>query len=511
MKKISLFVLALFVCLVGHSQSKVVICGKFTAPVKIKVQMYEPIYGYDNMSFYSTYSPNNHIVNNSDSFYFKSIIDSAVTITCYITDDKDIFLTKAELVLFPKDSIHLDIDLNKKKREEIVYTGSNAAGQYLFNDINYDPVFKYQKVFDRLRVLSPENKASFVKDIDACVQHWTMKFDSLYKDNKISKAFYDYNKVAFAQFSYNTVIEKLLGNYKKREVFTKQERDDIIAYFYAKYPVTNKYLKSMFVAFFYIVDYYNFLAYKKMNLTSTDSLKRTTYHLINGKRMRIGNFCSQFIYIEDKQVQEDLWANELLLALPIGTPEPIEETIGQFKEIFPQSKWNPIIDKVYADVKSKNKIEYVLQSPIHYIDSTKSIGTFDSLLAVMPENKAVFVDLWASWCGPCITAFQFNKQLDTFLINNHIERLYISFDTKANQQVWRQAINRYALGGYHIIASQPLIKDIQRIYSIPENGPISIPRYLLISKQHKIIKTELISPIQTNELEAEIASLLLKN
>ena len=511
MKKISLIVLSVLLSFIGFSQNNVIVCGKFSPHINIKIKIYEPILGYYNMAFYSMQKPNNYIVNDLDSFYFKSKTDSAVTIRCYITDAKDIFITKSEIVLFPNDSVHLNIDLDKDIRKSITYTGSNAAGQKLFNDINYDPVFKYQKVTDRLHVLSPDNKVSFTKDIDACIQNWTTKFDTLNKEKKISGAFYDYIQVVFAQLLYDIVIEKLLGNYKRKEVFTKQERDNIISYFYSRYPVSNNYSKSIFNSYFYILQYYNFLAYKKLNIESIDSLMKTAYHLINGKQVRINNFCSQFVYIENKQVQEDLWANNILLLLKSGSPEPIEESIAQFKEIFPESRWNSVIAEIYTAFKGIDKIEYSLQIPVHYIDSSKTIETLNSLLAEMPENKPVFVDLWASWCGPCITAFQFNKQLDSFFLNNNIERLYISLDNKENKQIWKKAIDRYALGGYHIIASQSLLEDIRRVYLIPVNGPVSIPRYMLISKGKKIIKTELISPINTDLLEAEIANLLLAN
>lgn len=511
MKKIFLTVFIILLYIIGFSQNNVIVCGKFASHLKFKVKIYEPINGYYNMSFYSTCNPNNYIVNNLDSFYFKSRIDSAVTIRCYITNDKDIFITKSEIVLFPKDSVHLNIDLDKDIKESITYTGSNAAGQKLFNDINYDPLLKYQKVIDRLSVLHADNKDSFTKDIDSYVQNWVMKFDILNTENKISKGFYDYMKVAFAQLLYDIVIEKLLGAYKRKEVFTKKERDNIISDFYSKHPISNNYSKSIFNSYFYIIQYYNFLAYKKLNLESIEPLKESGYHLIDGSQIRIGNFCSQFVYIDNKKIQEDLWANYLLLMLPAGTPEPIEESITQFKNIFPKSKWNSIIAKLYTDINQNRTIEYSLQSPVRYIDSSKNINTLNSLLAELPENKAVFVDLWASWCGPCITAFQFNKQLDTFLLNNNIERLYLSIDSKGNEQIWRKTIDRYALGGYHIIASQNLLKEIRQLYLIPEHGPISIPRYILISKSKKILKAELISPVNTDELKVEITNLLLAN
>ena len=70
--------------------------------------------------------------------------------------------------------------------------------------------------------------------------------------------------------------------------------------------------------------------------------------------------------------------------------------------------------------------------------------------------------------GPCVAAFGYNQQLDTFLINNNNnQRLYISLDGLPNYLKWKQAIDKYATGGYHVLANDTLIKDIkQSIYDV---------------------------------------------
>ena len=491
------------------AQDNIVVCGSFKTNEKIKIKIYEPILGYYNSSFFSSLDSNNYVQNNTDSFYFKSKTTLPVSLEVYVTSKEDVFITKSILVLFPKDSVHLFLNLINENKESIIYSGSNSAGQKLFNDIDYNPIYKIQGIIDRLNLLKTK-KQNFVTDIDNCVYALTSKFDSLYKKLKITEQFNDFTKVAITQLLYDFVIKNFLFNYKQREIFTKVERDKIINSFYIKQPLINGYSKSVYNSFFYWLHYYNFLAYKKYNLQSVEPLSKEGDFVFHNKKYHIANECSQFCYIEDEKIREDLWALFMLHVIHMAPPGVFDETIAQFKEIFPNSKWIKILDKQVLDSKKVRKIEYVLQSPIVYIDSVKANETLDMILKELPINKAVFIDVWASWCGPCLNAFQYNRQLDTFLKANNIERLYISLDNQGSEKKWHAAINKYALGGYHILANENLITDIKQICGIPKDDGITIPRYMLITKDKKIALNNAMSPANIHILIEEIKKYLFK-
>jgi len=486
---------------------RTVVCGLLKTKQRVTIRIYEPVHGYENSSFYKgktniSFSPN------SDSFHYILSSKNPAAITFYITNEDGMYITKSILALFPNDSVHLTIDLGNDDSQLFIYTGSNALGHKLFNDINDDPIFKFKGVITSLNNLK-NNTHHFIEEIDNCISGFTKRFDSLLIKSQITRQFNGFNKITFSQLLYGFVINKFLFNYKQREVFTKKERDSIVSSFYTKQPVSDPAVKSTYNSFFYVQNYYLFEIYKGLNIESFEPMFEERTSIVDGKEYVIGNECGKFLYIKDKQQREYLWAMYMLIVMRMVEPGSFNETIRQFKDIFPNSKWIEMLDNQVADIKPRLKVNYIFQSPIKYIDSTKSIHSVIALMNELPEGKPIFLDLWATWCAPCIESFRYNKELDSFLVSNNVERLYISLDFKASDLKWRSAIEQYALGGFHIIAGEKLADELKTICGIKKEDGFRIPRYMLISKDKKIVLTDAISPANTRLLMEQIKKLLL--
>jgi thiol-disulfide isomerase/thioredoxin len=498
-----------FLSIAATAQLKTIVCGNIISQEKFLINFYEPINGYYNIAFFDTTNQNISLVKGTDSVYKSFQLENPSFVEVYFKKSNGQFITLCDLLLFPGDSLHINCDLSFDNPNSFVYSGSNAMGQKLFNEINFQPYTKFIPVFDALDRL-PSNKNTIVKEIDSIVYSLVSRFDTLRQKKLVTDEFVQYITICAKYLFYNEVINKFLRPGKKTEVITKAERDSITGIFFNHLNPADTRLKSLYLSNFYINNYYNFLSYKKYQLNSIEPLKSGDKILRKGtKTYTIQEDFVPFLSIADKNIQEDLWGLEILGFYSWMPGKYDESIIKQYDSIFPHSRWTSLLFRQFNSKYISKSIGYKLWSPILFIDSLHEINNLHSLISKLPKGNPVFIDIWASWCGPCISQFGRNRELDSFLLAKKITKLYISFDGEASNIKWEKAILKYSLGGYHINANDSLKDDIQKIiYHASENEGMGIPRYIIVNSKGEIIVDDAHFPQETELLIKEIIEVL---
>lgn len=106
------------------------------------------------------------------------------------------------------------------------------------------------------------------------------------------------------------------------------------------------------------------------------------------------------------------------------------------------------------------------------------------------KGKVVYVDVWATWCGPCKEEFPHSKKLmKAFEGNDKVVFLFVSTDQ--NMETWKKMLPDKSIPkGIHINQAQDKQAD-----AIWENYHLwGIPRYILIDAEGKMLQTHAPSP-----------------
>ncbi len=105
--------------------------------------------------------------------------------------------------------------------------------------------------------------------------------------------------------------------------------------------------------------------------------------------------------------------------------------------------------------------------------------TYDELIKSR-LGKAIYLDFWASWCGPCIKEMPASKELRAKYPAQKMEFLYISSDIDIER--WRTACEKHELD-----ESSYLIINTYTSRQWDEMGVSYIPRYFLFDRNGLII------------------------
>lgn len=109
------------------------------------------------------------------------------------------------------------------------------------------------------------------------------------------------------------------------------------------------------------------------------------------------------------------------------------------------------------------------------------------------KGNLVYVDVWATWCGPCKREIPFLQKLEKAYHGKAMKFVSISVDTDKN--AWTKMVKDKNMSGIQLFADGNWKADFVTAYGIR-----SIPRFILIDKEGNIISADAPRPSSGEEL-----------
>ena len=108
------------------------------------------------------------------------------------------------------------------------------------------------------------------------------------------------------------------------------------------------------------------------------------------------------------------------------------------------------------------------------------------------KGKYVYVDIWATWCGPCKVEIPFLKKLESKYHDNNIKFVSISVDDARRSgtmekahDAWKKMVTEKELTGVQLFTGNGWKADFVQDYKV--NG---IPRFILIAPDGTIVDAD---------------------
>lgn len=105
------------------------------------------------------------------------------------------------------------------------------------------------------------------------------------------------------------------------------------------------------------------------------------------------------------------------------------------------------------------------------------------------RGKYVYIDVWATWCGPCRAEIPSLKKMEELYHDKNIAFVSISIDVDKDHEKWQKFVSEKQLGGVQLFADKNWFSDFMTSY-----GVTSIPRFILIDPNGKVVQSDASRP-----------------
>ncbi len=111
------------------------------------------------------------------------------------------------------------------------------------------------------------------------------------------------------------------------------------------------------------------------------------------------------------------------------------------------------------------------------------------------EGKGIILDIWATWCMPCIDDMKKSKSKKGELRKLPLEIVYLCSATNSNIEVWKRKVAELEVEGDHIFLDEKLTSELMKFFDLR-----GYPSYIFLDQEGKYDR-ELVQRIQNVDVD----------
>ena len=217
------------------------------------------------------------------------------------------------------------------------------------------------------------------------------------------------------------------------------------------------------------------------NSSSYRSILQSHYSNLTQDKINEEDEKYDLVYLDviNENVKNETIKNALLYSnakYGITYTENLKDFYNNFMTYSTDTVNNSKITKAFDKLKTTAKGEL---SPkfMNYENFRGGTTSLDDL-----KGKYVYIDVWATWCGPCKREIPSLKKIEKQYHGKNIEFVSISVDVEKDHEAWKKMIVDKELGGIQLYADKSWDSNFITDFSIK-----GIPRFILIDPEGKIV------------------------
>ncbi|MFD0749971.1 TlpA family protein disulfide reductase [Mucilaginibacter calamicampi] len=394
------------------------------------------------------------------------------------------------LLVKPGDSVHLTIDAALLDQPKFAWLKISGDGANIKTQLNLCANYIYQlKTHDYNMELPPNEMEAMIKQDYA---RYLTALNTYAAENNL-----DPLVVNWAKKDIKYLISNTISDYPREKNLSDQQKRARLNIFSG--PFFDMYNAENFqsMMFPYHLDNY-FYQFKdldktiavKENMPATDMMKKI---LVQGVKLPIGECRDYMIFHRLK---------ELAAKYP--------EVLKSFKnanKYFSTAIYNQQLQKLALG--GKNPVFPAVKiSGIQYLNGKSGsvpvnrTNVFSYLAAKYP-GKVLYVDVYATWCGPCIE--EMKSAPDMYQAMQGKDVVFVNLCLQSTAANWTKFVKEKNVEGENYFFTGDASKLFMSTYKLP-----GYPSYVLVNKQGEIATTDAPRPSEKKRLVAAVDELLKK-